>query len=152
MDSLNSFSNFELFQSSFPACGNCSKCTNYNNGITMTLMFISSLSSQARCKYFFSFYFFDFHSEICWDSKFYYMASSLFFFKLTLGIVFWLGLGDLSVSEKPREFQWVSFSWTNSSFHIYHLVAWSNFNFLHNSQWITLPIQLCLNLFSFCTS
>ena len=33
---------------------------------------------------------------------------------------------------------------------IYHLFVWSNFNFLHNSQWITLPTQLCLVLLSFC--
>ena len=44
----------------------------------------------------------------------------------------------------------VSFSRTNSGLCICHLFVWSNFNFLHNSQWITLPTQLCLVLYSFC--
>ena len=33
---------------------------------------------------------------------------------------------------------------------IYHLFAWSKLNFLHISQWITLPTQSCLVLYSFC--
>ena len=48
--------------------------------------------------------------------------------------------------------QWslcVSFSRTNSVLCIYHLLVWSNFNFLQNSQWITLPTQSCLFLYSF---
>ena len=40
----------------------------------------------------------------------------------------------------------VSFSRTDSGLCIYHLVVWSHFNLLHNSQWITFPTQ------SFCTS
>ena len=32
---------------------------------------------------------------------------------------------------------------------IYHLLAWSNLNFLHISQWITLPTQSCIALYSF---
>ena len=32
---------------------------------------------------------------------------------------------------------------------LYPLFVWSNFNFLHNSQWITLPTQSCLVLISF---
>ena len=38
----------------------------------------------------------------------------------------------------------VSFSRRESGLCIYHLYVWSNFNFLHNSQWITLAIQRCL--------
>ena len=37
----------------------------------------------------------------------------------------------------------VSFSRTDSGLCIYHLFVWSNLNFLHNSQWITLPAQSC---------
>ena len=44
----------------------------------------------------------------------------------------------------------VSFSRTDFGLCIYHLFVWSNLNFLHNSQWITLPSQLCLILYSFC--
>ena len=38
----------------------------------------------------------------------------------------------------------VSFSRTSAGLYIYHLLAWSNFNYLHISQWITLPTQSCL--------
>ena len=43
----------------------------------------------------------------------------------------------------------VSFSWTDSGLCIYHSFELSNFNFLHNSQWITLPTLSCLVLYSF---
>ena len=46
----------------------------------------------------------------------------------------------------------VSFSWTADGLCIYHLFVWSNWNFLHISQWITLPTQLCLALYSFCAN
>ena len=35
----------------------------------------------------------------------------------------------------------MSFSRTGAGLCIYHLFVWSNFNFLHISQWITLPTQ-----------
>ena len=43
-----------------------------------------------------------------------------------------------------------SFSWTNSALYIYHLVVWSKFNLLNNSQWIIFPTQSCLVMYSFC--
>ena len=46
----------------------------------------------------------------------------------------------------------VSFSRTGAGFCIYHLLIWSNWNFLHISQWITLPTQSCLALYSLCTN
>ena len=46
----------------------------------------------------------------------------------------------------------VSFSWTDAGLCIYHLFVWSNFNFLHISQWITLPTQSCLVLYSLCAN
>ena len=42
----------------------------------------------------------------------------------------------------------VSFSRTGAGLYIYHLLVWSNLNFLHISQWITLPTQSCLALYS----
>ena len=42
----------------------------------------------------------------------------------------------------------ISFSWMDSSLCMNHLVIWSNFNSLHNSQWITFPIQTVLVLYS----
>ena len=46
----------------------------------------------------------------------------------------------------------VSFSWTGAGLCIYHLFVWSNWNFLHISQWITLPTQSSLALYSFCAN
>ena len=45
-----------------------------------------------------------------------------------------------------------SFSRTDAGVCIYHLFVWSNWNFLHISQWITLPTQSCLSLYSFCAN
>ena len=39
----------------------------------------------------------------------------------------------------------VSFSRTGAGLCIYHLIVWSNLNFLHISQWITWPTQSCLD-------
>ena len=45
-----------------------------------------------------------------------------------------------------------SFSWTGAGLCIYHLLVWLNLNFLHISQWITLPTQSCLPLYSRCAN
>ena len=84
-------------------------------GITLTFMLHEFLS------YFFPFY--DFFS-VCKFS---------IFRELTLGLVFWLMLGDLFVSQNPKEFLWVLFSRADSGLCVYHLIVWSNFNFVHNS-------------------
>ena len=47
---------------------------------------------------------------------------------------------------------WLSFSRTDAGLGIYYLFVWANFNFLHISQWITLPTQSCLALYSFCAN
>ena len=44
------------------------------------------------------------------------------------------------------------FSRTDAELCIYHLFVWSNLNFLHISQWIPLPTQSCLVLYSFCAN
>ena len=46
----------------------------------------------------------------------------------------------------------VSFSRTGARLCIYHVFVWSNWNFLHISQWITTPTQSCLALYSFCAN
>ena len=40
----------------------------------------------------------------------------------------------------------------DSSLCMYHLSSWSNFNLLHNLQWITFPTQSYLILYPFCAS
>ena len=46
----------------------------------------------------------------------------------------------------------VLISRTGAGLCIYHLFVWSNLNFLHISQWITLPTKSCLVLYSFCAN
>ena len=52
------------------------------------------------------------------------------------------------ISKSQRNLR-VLFSRTDSGLCIYHLFVWSNWNFLHNSQWITFPTQSCLVSYSF---
>ena len=54
--------------------------------------------------------------------------------------------------SKSQRSLYISFFWRDSGLCICHLFIWSNLNFLHNSEWIALPTQLCLVLYSFCAS
>ena len=76
-----------------------------------------------------------------------------FFFLL---IIIWSGLQaevrwSVCMSKSHRSLC-VLFSRTGAGLCIYHLFVWSNFNFLHISQWIILPTKSCLVLYSFCTN
>ena len=51
---------------------------------------------------------------------------------------------------KSRRILNISFFLTDFGLCIYHLLIWSNSNFLHNSALITLPIQSCLVLYALC--
>ena len=55
-------------------------------------------------------------------------------------------------TSKSQRSLCVLFSWTDSGLCLYHLFVWSNFNFLDSSQWITLPTQSWLILYSFCVN
>ena len=46
----------------------------------------------------------------------------------------------------------VLFSRTGAGLCIFHLFVWSNLNFLHISQWITLTTRSCLVLYFFCAN
>ena len=54
--------------------------------------------------------------------------------------------------SKSQRILYVLFFRADSGLYKYHLIVCSNFNFLRNSQWITLSTQSCLVLYSFCTS
>ena len=54
--------------------------------------------------------------------------------------------------HKVTEFFFVSVFRTDSGLWLYHLSARSNFNPLHYSQWITIPTQSCLLLYSIWAS
>ena len=80
----------------------------------------------------------------------------LFFFLLLLLIIIRSGLlteirGSICMWKYHRSLC-VLFSRTGAGLCIYHLLVWSNLNFLHISQWITLPTQSCLVLYSFCAN
>ena len=111
-------------------------------------MFHSVFNSLARSRYLLIplFAFFQFYSMVRRDSKVHNFSSSLFFVNYNMA---WPRLGDPFVSQKSQRSLCFSFSRTDSGLCIYHLFLWSNFNFLHNSQWITLPTQSCLVLYSF---
>ena len=122
-------------------------------GIIVPFMFHSFFYSlvRSRCLSFFS-HFFSFILWSAWIAKS-TILQILFFFLL---IIIRSGLlADIRWSHFMSKFHrclCVSFSRTDNGLCISHLFAWSNFNFLHISQWITLPSQSCLVLYSFCAN
>ena len=122
-------------------------------GIIVTFMLYSFFSSLPRSKYlsFLS------HSFIfiLWSAG---TAKSTILQVLSLLLLIFIRSGllaeirwSLCMSKSHRSLC-VLFSRTGAGLCIYHLFVWSNFNFLHVSQWITLPTQSCLVLYSFCAN
>ena len=121
------------------------------SGIIVTCMFHSFFNSLARSKYL-SFLSHSF-SFILWSAG---IAKStilqILFFLLLLLIIIKSGLlagirWSVCMLKSHRSLC-VAFSRTGAGLCIYHLLVWSSFNFLHISQWITLPTQSCLALYS----
>ena len=85
------------------------------------------------------------------DGKVHHSKGSLFLLTLTrfgrLAEIRW----SVCISKSERSLR-VSFFRTDSGLCLYHLIVWSNLNFLHNSQWITFLTQSCLVLYSFCVN
>ena len=82
------------------------------------------------------FTFFQFNSVVCRDSKVDNFADFLFLLLIIIRSslrpeIWW----SVCVSKSHRSL-WVSFSRTGAGLCIYHLLVWSNLNFLHISQWI----------------
>ena len=108
-------------------------------GITVTFIFLTLRSARTATSTF--------------RQVLFFFIFFIFFF-----IFFFLALTGFG---RPDEISWslcisqsqitlcVSFSRTDSGLCIYHLFILSNFNFLHNSKWITFPTQSCLILYSF---
>ena len=117
-------------------------------GIDVTFMFHNFFNSLPRLALILLFFFFQFYSVDSRDSKVYYSAVSLFLLIITRS-------GRLTEMKwsvcmlKSYRSSCVSFPRTDAELCIYHLFLWSNSKFLHNSQWITLPTQSCLVLYSF---
>ena len=131
--------------------GDCTKCThnNWYNRHFHVPQFFSNFLTRSRHLSIFSL---SFNFTQCSarkkvnSSEFSFLF--LFFFLL---IIIWSGRlvdikGFVSISKFQR-ILCVSFSKTDAG-----LFVWSNFNFLHNSQWIPLPNRSCLVLYSFCAN
>ena len=118
--------------------------------IIVTLMFHSFFNSLARSRYL-PYFLYSF-SFILWSAG---TAKStilqvLFFFLLLIIIMPGL-LVEIrwSIGTSKSHRSWcVSLSRTGAGLCIYHLLVWSNWNFLHISHWITLPTQSFLALYS----
>ena len=122
-------------------------------GIIDTCMFHSFFNSLARSRYlsFFSHSF----SFILWSAGTEKSTILQVLFSFFLIIIKSGFLAEISWSvciPKSHRSLCVSFSRTVAGLCIYHLFVWSNFSFLHISQWITLPTQSCLVLYSFCAN
>ena len=121
-------------------------------GIIVTFMFHSFFQFSSKVKVLISlFTFFQFYSVVCRDSKVDNFANFLFLLIIIRSSLLAEMMGSVYISKSQRRLC-VSFSKTGAELCIYHLLAWSNLNFLHISQWIILPTQSCLVLYSFCVN
>ena len=122
-------------------------------GIIVTFMFHSFLKFPSKVEVLIVlFTFFQFYSVVSRDIKVDNFENSLLFLLISirsglLAEIRW----SVCMSKSYRSLR-VSFSRTAVGFCIYHLFVWSNLNFLLISQWLTLPTQSCLVLYSFCAN
>ena len=119
-------------------------------GIIVTFMFYNFFNSLASSRYlsFFSHSF----SLILWSVG--TTESTILHILVFLLIIIGAGLlADIRWSvcmSKSHRSLCMLFSRAGAGLYIYHMLVWSNLNFLHISLWITLPTQSCLVLYSFC--
>ena len=121
-------------------------------GTIVTFMFHSFFNSLARSRYLslFSHSF----SFILWSAG---TAKStilqiLFFLLIIIRSGLLAEIRRSVCMSKSHRSLCVLFSRTGAGLCIYHLLAWSDLNFLHISQWITLPTQSCLVLYPLCAN
>ena len=118
-------------------------------GTIVTFMFHCFFNFRARSRYL-SFFSLSFRF-ILWPAG--TAKSTIFFFLLIImrsGLL--AGIRWSVCILKSHRSLCESFSRTGAGLCIYHLFVWSNWNFLHISQWTTLPTQSCLALYSFCAN
>ena len=100
----------------------------------------------------FLFTFLQFYSVVSWDSKVHNFECSLFLLLIIIRSGLLVEIRWSVCTSKSHRSLCVSFSRIDAGLCIYHLFVWSNLIFLHISQRITLPTQLCLVLYSFCAN
>ena len=117
-------------------------------GTIVTFMFHSCFNSLARsrCLSFFSLSFI----FILWSAGTANFTDSLFLLLIIMRCGLLAGIRWSVCMLRSYRSLCESFSRTGVGLCIYHLFVWSNWNFLHISQWITFPTQSCLALYSFC--
>ena len=89
--------------------------------------------------------------QICNFSFFFFSFFFLFFFSFLLIIIrsgLLAGIWWSVCMLKSHRSLYVSFSRTGAGLCIYHLLVWSNLNFWHISQWITLIIIIIIIIFA----
>ena len=122
------------------------------NGTIVTFMFHSFFNSLARSRY--SSFFSLSLRFILWSAG--TAKSTILLILVFLLIITRSGLlAGIRWSVcmlKPHRSLCESFSRTGAELCIYHLFVWSHWNFLHISQWITLPTQSCFALYSLCAN
>ena len=121
-------------------------------GTIVTFIFHSFFNSLARSRYL-SFFSLSFRF-ILWSAG---AAKStilqiLFLLLIIMRSILLAGIRWSVCMLKSHRSLCESFSRTGAGLRIYHLFVWSNWSFLHISQWITLPTQSCLALYSFCAN
>ena len=118
-------------------------------GITVIFMFHNFFNSLVRPNYLFLVSFHLIFKLISTETAKSNTVGCIFF----LLIIIWSGfLARIKLFVcilKSQRISCFSFSWTGAG---PVKIVWSNFNFLHNSLWITFPTQLCPVLYSFCAS
>ena len=121
-------------------------------GTLVTFMFHSFFNSLARSRYLF-FFSLSFRF-ILWSAgtAMSTILQILFFLLIIMRSGLLSGIRWSVCMLKSHRSLCESFSRTGAGLSIYHLFVWSNWNFLYISQWITLPTQSCLDLYSFCAN
>ena len=153
-----SFRSSTIYRQVCDKCLDCTKDTNYNRcnrylHVPQFLQFPSKVQVLILL-----FAFFQFYSVVSLDSKVHNSGGSLFysfFFFFFLIIIRSGRLTEIRWSICISKSHWslcVSFSRTDAGLSIYHLLVWSNLNFLHIPLLITLPTQSCLVLYFFCAN
>ena len=104
-------------------------------GIIVTCMFHSFFQFPSKVEVLILlFTFFQIYSVVSRDSKVDYFASSLFFLLIIVKSGLLAGIRRSVCMSKSHRSLCVAFSRTGSGLCIYHLLVWSNLNFLHISQ------------------
>ena len=114
-------------------------------GITVICMFHRFFKSLTRSRYLFFLHSFSFIQWSAGTAKS-TILQLLFFLLISIrsGLLRW----SVCMSKSHR-ILCVLCSRTGTGLCIYHLFVWSNLNFLYISQWIAMPTQSCLVLYSF---